>query len=104
VTETLESPPIGSPELMRRLNAARLIHEIRQRGPLWRADLSRAIGLSKPTVHALVDVLEELGYITLTSEYQVMNGPGRLGRLYSFRPDYGHVLSVDIGADKIFVS
>lgn len=103
MTDTSRVPPIGSRELMHQLNAARLIHELRERGPLSRADLSRAIGLSKPTVNALVDVVEELGYITSTSEYGVMNGPGRPGRLYSFRADYGHILAADIGADKVIV-
>ena len=103
MTDTPKTPPVGSRELMQQLNAARLIHELRERGPLSRADLSRAIGLSKPTVNALVDVVEELGYITSTSQYGVMKGPGRPGRLYSFRADYGHILAADIGADKVIV-
>jgi predicted NBD/HSP70 family sugar kinase len=101
--DTRQSPPTGSRELMHQLNAARLIHELRQGGPLSRADLSRAVGLSKPTVYALVDEVEKFGYITSTTDYQDMKGPGRPGRLYSFRPDYGYIIGADIGADKIIV-
>lgn len=103
MTELLNSPPVGSRALMQQLNAVRVIHELRQRGPLSCAALSRAIGLSKPTVYALVDLLEQLQYITSTSKHRAQEGPGRPSRLYAFRPDFGYVLGADIGADKIIV-
>ena len=40
--------PTGSPRLLRRLNSAAVLRAIRAHGPISRADLARATGLSKP--------------------------------------------------------
>jgi predicted NBD/HSP70 family sugar kinase len=95
-------PPAGSPGLLRRLNSAAVLHAVRTSGPVSRADLARATGLSKPTVAAAVELLLEHGYVT-EGELATPLRPGRRPRLLRFASSLGHVLGVDIGANKVLV-
>jgi len=95
--------PAASPPLLRRLNSALVLDLIRSRGPLSRTDLAALAGLSKPTVNEVVELLKAAGYV---SESAAAPGggprrPGRPARLLRFRADLGHVLGIDIGADKV---
>ena len=97
--------PAGSPQLLRQLNSAHVLRAIRTHGPISRAELAKTIGLSKPTVNEVVEGLLGEGTV-LESE---PNGaerplrPGRRARLLRFRADLGHVLGIDIGANKLLV-
>lgn len=92
----------GSPALMRRMNLTRVLQELRARGPLSRAELARATGLSKPTVTSVVADLQQRGYVLPIDD----DGQQRVGRrpvLFRFRSDLRYVLGLDIGADKLLV-
>jgi predicted NBD/HSP70 family sugar kinase len=97
--------PAGSPQLLRQLNSAHVLRAIRTHGPISRAELAKTIGLSKPTVNEVVEGLLGKGTV-LESD---ANGaerplrPGRRARLLRFRADLGHVLGIDIGANKLLV-
>lgn len=97
--------PAGSPQLLRRLNSAHVLSAIRDHGPISRSALAKTIGLSKPTVNEVVEALLRDGTVVESID----NGsgrparPGRRARLLRFRADRGHVLGVDIGADKLLV-
>ncbi|HEX2111605.1 MAG TPA: ROK family protein [Gaiellaceae bacterium] len=91
----------GSPQLMRRLNAALVLRAIREHGSATRAGIQRATGLSKPTVREVVDVLIQTGYVSESLADGGAPRPGPRARLLSFRADLGHVLGIDIGANKI---
>ena len=94
--------PAGSPGLLRRLNSAAVLHAVRADGPVSRSDLARATGLSKPTVNAAVELLMEQGYVSEDGE-AASGRPGRRPRLLRFASGLGHVLGIDIGADKVLV-
>ena len=96
-------PPAGSPGLLRRLNSAAVLHAVREDGPASRAAIARATGLSKPTVNAAVELLLDQGYLTEDDELASQAGPGRRPRLLRFASGLGHVLGIDIGADKVLV-
>ena len=91
----------GSPQLMRRLNAALVLRAIRDDGPATRATLQRTTGLSKPTVREVVEFLIKTGYVSESPADGTTRGPGPRARVLSFRADLGYVLGVDIGANKI---
>jgi len=95
-------PPAGSPGLLRRLNSAAVLHAVREDGPVSRADLARATGLSKPTVNAAIELLLEQGYVQ-EEEPAGAGRPGRRPRLLRFARDIGHVVGIDIGANKVLV-
>src|SRR5665648_4258 len=88
-----------SPALLRRINLVRVLQELRRSGPLSRADVARATGLSRPTVSAVVADLEYAGYVRASGS----SGDGLMGRpgqRYEFRADRAYVVGVDIGAHK----
>lgn len=97
--------PPGSPRLLRRLNSAAVLRTIRASGPISRAALARATGLSKPTVNSAVELLLESGYVAehLAAVDAETRRPGPRARLLTFRGDLGHVLGIDIGANKVLV-
>jgi predicted NBD/HSP70 family sugar kinase len=93
--------PAGSPSLLRRHNSALILETIRRDGPISRAALARATGLSKPTVNEVAELLLEQGYVEEAAD--AGDGPRRPGpraRQLRFRADIGHVLGIDVGADK----
>lgn len=93
----------GSPSLLRRLNSAAVLHAIRDGGPISRAELARRVGISKPTVNEAVELLLRAGYVTearADGETRPRR-PGPRARLLEFRGDLGHVLGIDIGANKL---
>jgi len=94
--------PAGSPGLLRRLNSAAVLHAVRADGPVSRAELARVTGLSKPTVNAAVELLLEQGYVSEDGEAS-SGRPGRRPRLLRFASGLGHVLGIDIGANKVLV-
>lgn len=55
---------MGGPELIKEMNKQRLLQAIRRGGPLSRADLAAATGLTRPTVSSLVAELVAAGWVT----------------------------------------
>lgn len=93
----------GSPQLMRRLNSALVLRAIREAGSTSRSELVRATGLSKPTVREVVEDLLRTGFVSEGAAGDGGGRPGPRARLLTFRADLGHVLGIDIGADKVLV-
>ena len=88
---------------MRQLNSALVLRAIRQAGATTRTEIRRATGLSKPTVHEVVDSLLRTGYLTESAAGDGARRPGPRARVLTFRADLGHVLGIDIGANKLLV-
>src|SRR5689334_5116989 len=96
----------GSPRVLRRLNSAHVLRSIRSNGPISRTELARETGLSKPTVNEAVERLLAAGYVSdslPSADDGRPRRPGPRARLLRFRADLGHVLGIDIGANKILV-
>jgi DNA-binding Lrp family transcriptional regulator len=92
-----------SPSVLRRMNSAVILEVIQNQGPLSRAEIARATGLSKPTVNDVVGLLLEQTYVRESRAEQNGDRPRRPGpraRLLTFRADLGHVLGIDVGANK----
>jgi predicted NBD/HSP70 family sugar kinase len=93
--------PAGSPGLLRRLNSTLILDTIRRDGPISRAALARATGLSKPTVNQVAELLVERGFVEETEDVgDAPRRPGPRPRQLRFRADIGHVLGIDVGAHK----
>lgn len=94
-------PRNGSPALMRAINAARVIRELRTTGPMSRASLVRATGLSKPTITNLVVYLETLEYIKQVKQpVDIQSSRSARTPHFEYWASRGHVLGIDVGADK----
>ncbi|MEH1016572.1 ROK family transcriptional regulator [Micromonospora sp. CPCC 206060] len=89
----------GTPRLLRALNDRAALELLLERGPLTRAQLGAATGLSKVTASQLVERLEERGLVTRVGEQAGGRGPN--AQLYAVRPGSAHVIGVDVGADRV---
>lgn len=101
-SDPTSTPRHGSPQLMRQLNLQAVLRVVRESGAISRTEISRRTGLSKPTVREVVEALLAAGYVVASGKSDRAR-PGPRAELVSFRADAGHVLGVDIGANKVLV-
>jgi glucokinase len=87
----------------RRVNRQRLLEAVRHAGPISRADLAKVIGLSPPTVSALVeDLVQEVGLLR-----EVGMGTSKGGRppiMLQFNAEYGYLVGVDVGSRTLRIA
>jgi predicted NBD/HSP70 family sugar kinase len=95
----------ASPSLLRQLNSTLILDTIRRDGPISRAALARATGLSKPTVNQVAELLIEQGFVEegVAAAEPSPRRPGPRARLLRFRAELGYVLGIDVGAAKVRV-
>ncbi|MFE7135681.1 ROK family transcriptional regulator [Streptomyces sp. NPDC057638] len=92
----------GDPSLLRRINSAVVLHALRGAGSPTLTDLTRATGLSRPTVEGVIEGLIESGLVV---ESQPEEGgtrrQGRPARRFRFRVEAGYLLGVEIGMHRV---
>lgn len=81
------------------MNEQLLLEQVRQDGPLSRAELARTSGLSKPTVTLALANLEHDGLVRVAGHRTGVRGPAAV--LYEIRPEAGYVLGLDIGREFV---
>src|SRR3954453_21956537 len=86
----------ATPPLLKRLNERTVLEAIREGAPISRAEISRRVGISKPTVSLALRSLVEDG---LVREAEPGGGGPTYGPLY-FEPvpDAAVVAGIDLGA------
>jgi predicted NBD/HSP70 family sugar kinase len=92
---------VGSRSLLRRMNSLGILRAVTEQ-PQTMRDLAESSGLSRTAIDAIVSDLLEMGWLSVAEIAQ----PGRLGRpaaAYRLRSDLGRFLSIDIGANHIYV-
>ena len=92
----------GSSTLLGNDGAEQLYQLLRDSRPRTRAQLSRKLGLSRPTVAARVDKLLELGLIAPV--HDATSTGGRPPSQFAFNPTARLVLAVDVGASHVAVA
>src|SRR3954454_12567621 len=86
----------ATPQLLRHLNERTVLDAIRAHAPISRAEISRRVGISKPTVSGDLRSLVDAGLVRETE-----NGSGRPGYgaiFFEPVPDAALALGLDIGA------
>jgi predicted NBD/HSP70 family sugar kinase len=86
----------ATPQLLRHLNERTVLDAIRADAPISRAEISRRVGISKPTVSGALRSLLDTGLVRETE-----NGTGRPGYgalFFEPVPDAALALGLDIGA------
>ncbi|MGD1012716.1 MAG: ROK family transcriptional regulator [Acidimicrobiales bacterium] len=81
------------------MNEQLLLEQVRQDGPLSRAELARISGLSKPTVTLALANLEGDGLVRVAGRRTGVRGPAAV--LYEIRPEAGYVLGLDVGREFV---
>jgi predicted NBD/HSP70 family sugar kinase len=93
----------GTPRLLRSMNERVLLEHLRQHGPISRAQLARATGLSKPTVSLALANLERARLVRPVGQVGSERG-GRQAILYEPDPTAGYVVGIDIGRSWVRVA
>lgn len=89
------------PETLKRINMRRFLEELRNSGPLTRADLTRITGVSAATSSKIIIHLENLGLIEELESVSVTNGrPGKLFQLSSTK-SYIVGVAIDVHLTRI---
>ncbi|MBX3312634.1 MAG: ROK family transcriptional regulator [Microbacteriaceae bacterium] len=86
-----------SPSVMRQLNLAVILDEIRSAGPISRPQLAKQTGLSVPTVTNAVETLLAKDFIE-EMESSDPHRPGPRAKLLTFRATHGYIMGIDVGA------
>ena len=81
------------------MNKRNVIHIIREKGPINKAEIARLVGLSIPTVMRLTDELIEKNLIRETGKGESTGGKPPL--MLEFTPDSRYIIGVDIGTTHI---
>ena len=87
------------PRVTRQLSQRAVFEGLLHKGPISRADLAKATGLSKQTISEVVDDFEQRGWARPVG--RTSGNIGRTAVLYELCPDAGYVVGVDLGGAKI---
>jgi predicted NBD/HSP70 family sugar kinase len=89
----------GQPSLLRAINERSVLELIRRAGASSRAQIARAIGLSKPTVSLALSSLLDAGLVHEVGRATGGKGPSAV--LYELNPGSGWVVGIDVGAHRL---
>jgi predicted NBD/HSP70 family sugar kinase len=86
----------ATPPLLKHLNERTVLEAIRAGAPISRAEISRRVGISKPTVSLALRSLEEAGLVRETPHGP--DGPSYGALFFEPVPDAAFVLGLDLGS------
>ena len=90
---------MGTPSLLRAINARTILERIQRTGPVSRAQVARDSGLSKPTVSLGLSALLEAGLVREVGRSSGSPGPSAV--LYELNPEAGWVAGIDVGRRRV---
>jgi predicted NBD/HSP70 family sugar kinase len=90
---------VGTPSLLRAINARTILERIQRSGPVSRAQVARDSGLSKPTVSLGLTALLEAGLVREVGRFSGRPGPSAV--LYELNPAAGWVVGIDVGRRRV---
>ena len=88
--------PPATPPLLRDLNERTVLETIRDRAPISRAEISRRVGISKPTVSVVLESLLDAGLVREADNDS--EGPKYGATFFEPVPEAALVLGLDLGA------
>ncbi|MEU6384293.1 ROK family transcriptional regulator [Streptomyces bauhiniae] len=92
----------GDPSLLRRINSAVVLRALRDADCATLTEITRATGLSRPTVEGVVEGLAEAGLVVeRAADEGTARRQGRPARRFRFRAEAGHLLGLEIGAHRV---
>ncbi|WP_110943376.1 ROK family transcriptional regulator [Virgibacillus senegalensis] len=91
----------GNAAYIKNMNKRLVLQCVIDHQPTSRAEISKKINISKPTVSGLVDQLLEDGWIYETGSGEASANGGRKPVHLCFNPRFAYVIGVDIGGTKV---
>ena len=98
-----EAEAVMNSGLKPELRARDVVTEVRDRGPLSRAEVARSLGVSPSTVGRLVDRLLERDILVEIGRSEVSR-TGRPSILLGFNPAFGAVLAADLRSTNAYAA
>jgi predicted NBD/HSP70 family sugar kinase/predicted transcriptional regulator len=95
-------PDSASSTIVRQASTKLVIEHVLRHGPISRAEIARATGLSKQTISDVMRELERDGWVR--EQGQVQGALGRSAVTYSIRPEAAFVLGIDLGGTKLHLA
>src|SRR3954451_3233599 len=89
-------PGTATPPLLKHLNERTVLEAIRAAAPISRAEISRRVGISKPTVSLALQSLLDAGLVR--EARRSPDGPSYAAVFLEPIPDAAFVLGLDLGA------
>src|SRR5438874_4063105 len=86
----------ATPPLLKHLNERTVLEAIRASAPISRAEISRRVGISKPTVSSALRSLEDAGLVREAP--QAPDGPSYGAVFFAPVPDAAFVVGLDLGS------
>lgn len=99
MSESRPGSPLPRPGLLRDITDRAVLDQVLANGPVTRAELSAATGISKPTISASVQRLCEAGRLSVRGARTGLRG--RVATLYQLARDAGWVLALLLDQDGI---
>src|SRR4029453_1970260 len=96
MSETIPPATRATPPLLKHLNERTVLEAIRAGSPISRAEISRRVGISKPTVSLALRSLEGAGLARGASHGP--DGPSYGALFFEPVPDAAFVLGLDLGS------
>lgn len=88
--------------LQNRINRSIIFNSLRINGPLHRAKISKALGISVPAVSRAIDSLIKGGYVVQTSKFRATNG--KLITQFEINSEKGIVIGIDLIKEPIEIA
>ena len=98
----MESLRNGNKELIKDINKAKVIDQIRSNSPISRTDIAKNISLGLSTVTKIIAELEQQGLVSEIGEGE-SNG-GRKPIFLEFNHDYGYIIGIKIETEQIIMA
>ncbi|GAA6293582.1 ROK family transcriptional regulator [Enterocloster asparagiformis] len=88
-------------ELIRRINRSLILNMVKERQPVSRAQLARALNLSKTTVSSIVDELVRKKLLVEYGDCCPSGGAGRPSVMLGFNPRSAYCIGIDIASANL---
>jgi glucokinase-like ROK family protein len=88
-----------APSIALEATKIRALTALRNFGAMSRTDLADRIGYSRSTITTVIQELIDLGIVEETGDAE--SSGGRRARVLNFRPTYGYVVGIDLGATSL---
>lgn len=88
-------------ELIRRINRSLILNMVKERQPVSRAQLARALNLSKTTVSSIVDELVRKKLLVEYGDCCPSGGAGRPSVMLGFNPRSAYCVGIDIASANL---
>ena len=92
---------LGHLELIRKINRTLILNMVKEKQPISRAQISKALNLSKTTVSAIVDELIKKKLLVEYGDCMSPSGVGRPSTMLGFNPKSAYCIGIDIGGTKL---